>query len=245
MTHPILILGASSPIARAAAAAWAQRGYPLYLAGRDDAELRRLAADIAIRYHVQVWHESFDAELYDTHNAFFAGVIEKTGGLSGVLLAFGYLGNQLEARHFAQANLVISRNFTGAVSILSLCASYFEERGCGFIAAISSVAGDRGRQSNYVYGAAKGALTLFLQGLRNRLHSRGVKVITIKPGFVDTSMTFGMPGIFLVASPDYVGEKIVRAVEGSRNVVYIPWFWRIIMAIIRLIPESIFMRLKL
>jgi len=115
----------------------------------------------------------------------------------------------------------------------------------GFIIGISSVAGDRGRQSNYVYGAAKGALSLYLQGLRNRLHPSGVRVITIKPGFVDTAMTYGLPGMFLVASPQAVGESIASSPGKSADVVYLPWFWRYIMLIIKHIPEPIFKRLKL
>lgn len=115
----------------------------------------------------------------------------------------------------------------------------------GFIIGISSVAGDRGRQSNYVYGAAKGALSLYLQGLRNRLYPRGIRVITIKPGFVDTAMTYGLSGLFLVASPQNIGERIVRSLDKSADVVYLPWFWRYIMMIIKHIPEPIFKRMKL
>jgi decaprenylphospho-beta-D-erythro-pentofuranosid-2-ulose 2-reductase len=140
---------------------------------------------------------------------------------------------------------VIASNFTGAVSILSYCANYFEPLQRGFIIGISSVAGDRGRQSNYVYGAAKGALSLYLQGLRNRLFAKGVRVITIKPGFVDTAMTFGLPGLFLVATPQSIGERIVAALGKSADIVYLPGFWRYIMLIIKHIPEPIFKRMKL
>ncbi len=140
---------------------------------------------------------------------------------------------------------IIDSNFTGAASILSHCANHFESMKSGFIIGISSVAGDRGRQSNYVYGAAKGALSLYLQGLRNRLYPGGVRVITIKPGFVDTAMTYGLPGLFLVASPQYMGNRIVAALGKSADVVYLPWFWRYIMLIIKLIPEPIFKRMKL
>jgi short-subunit dehydrogenase len=165
--------------------------------------------------------------------------------LSGVVLAFGYLGDQQASRDFKVGAKVITTNFTGAVSVLSYCAKYFETLQKGFIIGISSVAGDRGRQSNYVYGAAKGALSLYLQGLRNRLQASGVRVITIKPGFVDTAMTYGMPGLFLVASPQNIGERIVAALDKSADVVYLPWFWRYIMLIIKLIPEPIFKRMKL
>jgi NAD(P)-dependent dehydrogenase (short-subunit alcohol dehydrogenase family) len=128
---------------------------------------------------------------------------------------------------------------------LSLAATHLEAQGSGFLAAISSVAGDRGRQSNYVYGSAKGALSLFVQGLRNRLAPAGVRVHTIKPGFVDTPMTFGLPGMFLVADPGEIGEHIAAAIERGADVVYVPGFWRWIMLVIRLIPERVFKRLKL
>jgi decaprenylphospho-beta-D-erythro-pentofuranosid-2-ulose 2-reductase len=245
MNENVLILGATSAIARATATAFAARGDSLYLASRDLDELQRIAADLHIRYGVEVYYGSFDAEASETHDAFFQSVLATMPGLSGVVLAFGYLGDQQAARSFKTGAKIIASNFTGAASILSLCADHFEAQQRGFIVGISSVAGDRGRQSNYVYGSAKGALSLYLQGLRNRLYSSGVRVITIKPGFVDTAMTFGLPGMFLVASPQSVGERIVRVLSKSADVVYLPWFWRYIMLIIRSIPEPVFKRLKL
>lgn len=245
MSESVLILGATSAIARATAAAFAARGAALYLASRDLDELARIAADLRLRHGVEVHHGLFDAEATETHQAFFQTVIEEMKGISGVVLAFGYLGNQEAARDFKVGARVIASNFTGAASILSYCADYFEKLQRGFIIGISSVAGDRGRQSNYMYGSAKGALSLYLQGLRNRLFASGVRVITIKPGFVDTAMTFGLPGLFLVASPQAIGERIARAPEKSADVVYLPWFWRYIMLIIRYIPEPVFKRLKL
>ena len=245
MSEAVLILGATSAIARATANAFAARGDALYLASRDDDELRRIAADIRLRYGVEVYHGLFDAEVTATHEAFFKSVIAAMPELSGMVLAFGYLGDQRAARDFSVGAKVIASNFTGAVSILSQCANYLELLQRGFIIGISSVAGDRGRQSNYVYGAAKGALSLYLQGLRNRLHPGGVRVITVKPGFVDTAMTYGLPGMVLVASPQYIGECIVRALGRSADIVYLPWFWRYIMLIIKLIPEPVFKRLKL
>jgi short-subunit dehydrogenase len=245
MSEAVLILGATSAIARATAAAFAARGDALYLASRDQDELRRIAADIHLRYGVEARFGLFDAEAVETHEAFLQSVIGEMPNLSGVVLAFGYLGDQKAARDFKVGAKVIASNFTGAASILSLCANYFEPLRRGFIIGISSVAGDRGRQSNYVYGAAKGALSLYLQGLRNRLFSSGVRVITIKPGFVDTAMTYGLPGLFLVASPQSVGERIVVALKKPADVVYLPWFWRYIMLIIKHIPEPIFKRMKL
>ena len=245
MSEAVLILGATSAIARATAAAFAARGAAMYLASRDEDELKRIAADIHLRYGVEAHHGLFDAEAIDTHEAFFKSVVAAMPNLSGVVLAFGYLGDQQAARNFNVGARVIASNFTGAASILSLCADYFEPLKSGFIIGISSVAGDRGRQSNYVYGAAKGALSLYLQGLRNRLFASGVRVITIKPGFVDTAMTFGLPGLFLIASPQDIGERIARTLDKSADVVYLPWFWRYIMLIIKHIPEPIFKRLKL
>lgn len=245
MAGPVLILGATSAIARGAACAFARRGHALYLAARDLPELERIAADLAIRYGVPVRCGVFDAEEYATHNGFLDGVVREMNGLTGVLLASGYMGDSMAARNFESGSRVIATNFTGAASILGLCADYLEKVGGGFIIGITSVAGDRGRQSNYVYGASKGALSLFLQGLRNRLFPAGIRVITVKPGFVDTAMTFGLPGLFLVASPDDVGEHIVESLEKRADVVYVPWFWRYIMLIIRIIPESIFKRMKL
>lgn len=245
MSEAVLILGATSAIARATAAAFAARGAALYLASRDEEELRRIAADIQVRYGVEVHHGLFDAEATDSHEAFLKSVVAVMPKLSGVVLAFGYLGDQQAARDFNVGAKVITSNFTGAASILSHCANYFEPLQHGFIIGISSVAGDRGRQSNYVYGAAKGALSLYLQGLRNRLYASGVRVITIKPGFVDTAMTYGLPGLFLVASPQSIGERIVAALRKSADVVYLPWFWRYIMFIIKHIPEPIFKRMKL
>lgn len=245
MSEAVLILGATSAIARATAVAFAARGKALYLASRDLDELQRLATDLRLRYGVEVRYGMFDAEATETHEAFLQSVIEAMPDVSGVVLAFGYLGDQQAARDFKVGAKVIAANFTGAASILSHCANYLEPKQRGFIIGIASVAGDRGRQSNYVYGAAKGALALYLQGLRNRLFASGVRVITIKPGFVDTAMTYGLPGLFLVASPQDIGERIVATLDKSADVVYLPWFWRYIMLIIKYIPEPIFKRMKL
>ena len=245
MSGNVLILGATSAIARGTAAAFAARGDNLYLASRDLDELKRIAADLHVRYGVMVHYGLFDAEATATHAAFFQNVIQEMHELSGVVLAFGLLGDQQAARDFNVAERIIASNFTGAVSILSICANHFEPLKRGFIIGISSVAGDRGRQSNYVYGAAKGALSLYLQGLRNRLFASGVRVITIKPGFVDTAMTFGLPGLFLVALPQEIGKQIVQTLSKSADVVYLPCFWRYIMLIIKHIPEPIFKRMKM
>jgi decaprenylphospho-beta-D-erythro-pentofuranosid-2-ulose 2-reductase len=139
----------------------------------------------------------------------------------------------------------MNANLTEAAMILEQFAAHFEARGSGFIVGVASVAGDRGRQSNYIYGASKAGFAAYLQGLRARMTKSGVRVLTVKPGFVDTKMTFGLPGLFLVASPESVGRTIHRAVLRERDVIYVPWFWRWILLIIRLIPERVFKRLSL
>jgi short-subunit dehydrogenase len=243
---PVLILGATSAIARGVAQALARRGYALYLAARDLEQLEHVAADLQVRYGAEVDFGSFDVTATTTHKSFLEGVVEEMGGLEGVVLAVGWTTPQQEAeQNFTMVERAMLLNYTGPVSILDRCARFFEQQHRGFIVGISSVAGDRGRQSNYYYGAAKGALTRYLEGLRNRLFHAHVGVMTVKPGFVDTATTFGMPGLFLVASPQSVGEAIVRALEKRRSVIYVPWFWRYIMLIIRHIPEFIFKRLKL
>lgn len=246
MNKPILILGASSSIARAAAHAWAAQGHPLYLAGRDLLDLERIAADIKVRHPIEVYYGYFAADDFNDHEKFIQKVVEEMSGLYGVLVAFGdYIDQRKAITDFAYGYKIIEINYTGACSILTYCGNYLGTQGSGFIIAISSVAGDRGRQSNYIYGSAKGGLNIFLQGLRNRLFHLGVRVITIKPGYVDTAMTFGLPHLFLVTSPKKVGEQIAKALNKRGDVVYIPWFWRYIMWIIRSIPECLFKRLKL
>lgn len=246
MRGSVLILGATSAVARASAALLARQGYALILAGRDTDELRRLAADLRIREDARVDWEHFDAADQESHPRFFARVLGRTSRLSGVLLAFGSMGDHdLAVKEFAEAERIIRANFTAAVSILTLCANHLLESGGGFLIALTSVAGERGRQSNYLYGAAKGGLDLFLQGLRNRCFAGKVRVITIRPGFIDTAMTYGLPGLFLVASPEYAARKIVAALGRPGDIRYVPWFWRPIMLMIRLIPEVLFKRLRL
>lgn len=246
MKEPILILGATSAIARQVAAAFARQGHALFLAGRDTGEVERLVQDLHLRFGVEIAGGQFDAEDYQSHAGFLSQVLERIGTLHGVVVVFGYLGEQERAvRDFGECEKIIARNYTGAVSILNHCADYLEQRRAGFIIGISSVAGDLGRQSNYVYGSAKAGFSIYLQGLRNRLFSAGVRVLTIKPGFVDTPMTFGLPRLFLVASPEAVAEGIVRSLGRSSEVVYLPWFWRWVMLALKLIPDKIRKRLKL
>lgn len=230
----ILILGATSSIARACAAEFAARGDTLYLASRDTEELTRIAMDLRVRFSIKVHMGHFDIEDLKSHALFLENVLATLKTLDGVGLACGYLDS------VAQSQQMITCNFSGAVSILNYCADYFAQQKHGFIIGLSSVAADRGRQSNYVYGAAKAGLTIYLQGLRHRLLPLGIQVLTVKLGFVDTAMTFGLPGLFLVAQPQTIAKKILQALKHKQHTIYLPWFWRYIMLIIKAIPEKIF-----
>jgi short-subunit dehydrogenase len=243
----VIVLGASSGIGRAVANELAQRGYDLVLAGRNAEELAAAAADLRLRHGVATSCQAFDALALETHGAVVEACRLASGdSLAGAVVCFGYLGDQSVAQNDPrETKRIFDTNLLGAASVLGVLANHFEAKRHGFLCAISSVAGDRGRQSNYVYGSAKAGLTVFLQGLRNRLFPSGVRVITIKPGFVDTAMTFGRPGMFLVASPESAGRAIVRAIDRGRDVVYVPGFWRAAMLLIRAIPERVFKRLRL
>lgn len=243
----VLILGATSGIASALAKEFAAHKYDLVLGGRDRDELSALASDLSLRNSVRASALAFDALDTQTHAARLQSFLAESGNaLAGAVVCIGYLGDQAKAQvDWNEARLILETNFTGCVSALNILANHFELRRTGFICAISSVAGDRGRQSNYLYGAAKAGLSVYLQGLRNRLFPAGVKVITVKPGFVDTRMTYGRPGLFLLASPESVAQGILRAIVKGKSVVYLPWFWHPIMLIVRSIPETIFKRLKM
>ena len=241
----LLILGANSDIAYAVGKKFAQHEHAdICLASRDLRLLEKKVQDIKIRYRVNAQALFFDAVDYASHNDFFKKFDPKP---DGVVLAFGYLGNQQDAQQdFNEARHIIETNFTGAASILEIIASDFERRGHGFIIGISSVAGERGRQSNYVYGSAKGALTVYLSGLRNRLCKSGVHVITVLPGFVRTRMTEGLElPEKLIAEPAEVAEDIYRAYKKPEDIIYTKWFWKLIMFLIRSIPERLFKRLSL
>lgn len=243
----VLILGATSGIASALAKEFAAHKYDLVLGGRDRDELSALASDLSLRNSVRASVLAFDALDTQTHAASLQSFLVESGNtLAGTVVCIGYLGDQAKAQvNWDEARLILETNFTGCVSALNILANHFELKRTGFICAIASVAGDRGRQSNYHYGAAKAGLSVYLQGLRNRLFPAGVKVITVKPGFVDTRMTYGRPGLFLLASPESVAQGIFRAIVKGKSVVYLPWFWRPIMLIVRSIPETIFKRLKM
>ena len=239
MTGPVLILGARSDIARATARAFAANGHPIQMAARDAESLAADQADLQTRFGIDVTLHEFDALDSDGFEAFVDALPELP---QVVVSAVGLMGAQAENEDdIDAARAVIRSNFEGPALMLGVLANRFATRGSGTIVGISSVAGDRGRASNYVYGAAKAGFTAFLSGLRNRLAGQGVHVVTVLPGFVNTAMTAGMetPGA-LTAEPAEVADAIVRAVKKSRNVIYVRRIWWLVMAIIRNIPEAIF-----
>jgi len=244
----VVVLGVTSAIARALAAEFAREGHDLIVCGRDSEETNAIACDLELRHSVRVVAKCFDAEAIDAHAAFVDQCMEDGNGtVDGVVLAFGFMDEQSAAQtNPAIARRTIDVNVNATIAICERFAFHFEAARRGFIAGISSVAGDRGRQSNYIYGASKAAMSAYLQGLRNRMCAYGVKVHTIKPGFVDTKMTWGLPlpGA-LVASPERAAREIHAAILRGKDIAYVPWFWRYIMMIIRAIPEWQFKKMKL
>ncbi|MEX2582151.1 MAG: SDR family oxidoreductase [Gemmatimonadota bacterium] len=243
----VLLVGATSAIMRALAHELAADGHALLLTARDGEELQAIAADLRIRHDVEVEIRTLDVQGLIGDPEPLADLLDLAGDrLAGAVLGVGYLGEQDEAqRDWSEARRVLEVNFVGAVAALEPIARHLSELGRGFIAVFSSVAGDRGRQSNYLYGSAKAGLSAYLSGLRNRLHPAGIAVVTVLPGFVDTQMTYGKPGLFLVASPGEIARGVHKAIRKRADVVYLPRFWRWIMLIIRTIPEPLFKRLKL
>jgi short-subunit dehydrogenase len=246
MMKKVLVLGATSAIAQATVRLLAARGASLYLVGRNAANLDAVAKDAATRGAAKVEQQALDLNDTTAHEALVERAAQALGGLDGALIAHGVLGEQKACeRSWTETEQVLRTNFLSAASLLTALANRFEAQQAGTLVVISSVAGDRGRQSNYVYGASKGALNVFLQGLRNRLSRSGVAVVTVKPGFVDTPMTAHLPKNKLFASPEKVARGILRAADGRKNEVYVPGIWALIMLIIRTIPEGIFKKLKL
>ena len=244
MEENVLILGATSDMAVAIARQLAMRGYSITLAARNIDRLSALEGDLRVRYKAIVSSARFDALDFAGHESFYNSLAEKP---DIVICVFGLLGDQHMAQEkWAHAHEIIDSNFTGAASILNVVANDFERRKKGVIVGISSVAGERGRQSNYIYGSAKAGFTAYLSGLRNRLFHHGVHVITVKPGFVKTKMieNISTPGP-LTASPRKVAESVAHAIRKKKNTVYVLSIWGLIMLVIKMIPESLFKRLKL
>lgn len=244
-TSKIIIFGATSAIAEETAKLFAAQKARLFLVGRDNVKLKTVAQNLEVlgASSCTIVQKDFSATDW---NEYLSSLWHEHGGFDVCLLAQGSLGDQKQCEQdFKATQKEIEINLLSIVSILTPLANLMEQQGAGTIAVISSVAGDRGRKANYVYASAKAAVSVFLQGLRNRLSSRGVHVLTIKPGFVDTPMTKHMKKGPLFAQPERVARDIQESIECKRDVLYTPWFWYFIMLIIRSIPEKIFKHLSI
>jgi short-subunit dehydrogenase len=242
----IMIVGATSAIAHETSKFFARDGAELFLVARSAERLEDVSNDLKVRGAKRTETFLLDVSDLDRHQEMIQAAIETLNGLDMVLIAHGTLvDQQLCQQSVTKTMEELSTNFTSVISLLTILANYFEQQRHGCIAAVSSVAGDRGRMTNYVYGTAKGALSIFLQGLRNRLSKSGVTVVTIKPGFVDTPMTASLKKGLLYSQPRKVGEGIYQAMLKGKEIVYLPWFWRPIMGIIKSIPEPVFKKMSL
>jgi len=242
----VLIIGASSAIAQATARLFAGAGDRLFLVARNADKLQAVAADLSIRGAAQVETQVLDVNDTAAHLGVIDAAYSRLGDLDTVLIAHGTLPDQNACQvSFELTRQELATNALSIIALLTELANRFEHQGYGTLAVISSVAGDRGRQSNYIYGAAKAMVNTFLQGLRNRLQPAGVQVLTVKPGFVDTPMTADFKKGFLWAQPETVANDIYRAVEKQKDIIYSPFFWRFIMLLIKATPEFIFKRTRL
>src|SRR5581483_4789525 len=236
----VLIIGATSAIAYEAAKCFAQDGADMFLVARNAEKLASVADDLKVRGAHCVETEVLDLSELDRHEELLERAFSSLNGCDMLLIAHGTLGDQRKCELSVGETLKeFTNNCISDISLVTIAANYFEQQKRGCIAVISSVAGDRGRKSNYVYGTAKAAVSTFLQGVRNRLYPAGVTVLTVKPGFVDTPMIAGMKKGLLVASAQVVGQGIYRAIKRGKDVVYLPWFWRPIMFVVQSIPERI------
>ena len=234
------IFGATSIVGQKLALEYGKQGYDVILAGRNLAEVEHIAGDVSVRMEVKTWAFAFDAEQTDTHGEIVQSMETTAGPIDVACLVFGDMGDQSQPAHATALKKVITVNFVGAATLAEALAEPMAQREAGSIVGISSVAGDRGRQKNYHYGSAKGALTLFLQGLRNRLFAHDVHVLTVRLGFVDTRMTYGQDSPIPSADPTQIARAIYRAQQRGEEDIYLPRFWRGIMGIIKSIPERYF-----
>lgn len=235
----ILILGAKSGIGIAVAHEYAKHGYNIYLAGRNTEIIENDVADLKIRYKVEAQAFEFDVLNYDSHEEFYNQLDPKP---FGIIMVLGYLGDHERAlKDFSESTRILETNFNGCVYFINIVSNDLEQRKEGFIIGISSIAGDRGKKRNYLYGSAKAGFTVYLSGLRNRLYGSGVHVLTVKPGYVNTKMIEGknLPSI-ITGEPESVARDIFKAQRRGKNVLYTRWYWKWIMLIIKNIPERIF-----
>ena len=240
----ILIIGGNSDVGKSLATNFAELGANLILTSRKTDQLKLFCKDIQIRYSIKCESILFNVLNYSTHQDFYNNIKTKP---DIVITCIGYLDNQKNSeQNFEEAKNSINSNYIGLVSILNIIANDLEKKLSGTIVGISSVAGDRGRSSNYIYGSAKAAYTAYLSGLRSRMSNYNVKVLTVKPGFIKTKMTENLElPTYLTASSNQVALDIIKALRKSKNVIYTKWIWRYIMFIIKIIPENIFKNIKI
>lgn len=242
----ILIIGGTSAIASATALNFAKNGAELFLADISESKLDEVKTHITALTKAKINIGEFELADVSCHKELFERALSSMGEIDGILIAHGTLPAQEVIQNSSEEVVnQLNINFISVASLATIAAEYFENRSAGCIAVISSVAGDRGRKSNYIYGSAKGAISIFFQGLRNRLSAKNINVLTIKPGFVDTPMTAHLPKNPLYASAEAVGRAIYDSMIKGRDVVYVPGFWRCIMMLIKMLPESIFKKLSL
>jgi decaprenylphospho-beta-D-erythro-pentofuranosid-2-ulose 2-reductase len=242
----ILIFGATSVIAEECARIWSMRGDQIFLVGRNGDRLKSISKDLSIRGALKTFTFVADLNEISIHPTILETAIKAMNGIDIVLVSHGTLSNQNECQNNIQQTILeLQTNGLSAISLLSVTANYFEKIKNGTVAIISSVAGDRGRASNYIYGSAKAMVSTFASGLRQRLFHSNVAVVTIKPGFVDTPMTASFKKGVLWADPATVAVKIVSAIDKRRSEVYIPFFWKYIMMCIKVLPNFLFLRIKL
>ena len=242
----VLIFGGASAIAHQTAINFAKDGAELFLIDLKVTRVNDVADDIRTRVPNSIIHTTeLNALNFELHQQTIDEVVKTLGGLDAILIAHGTLPKQEDVEK--DTNAIIQEfniNALSGMSLATIAANYFEQKASGSIAIISSVAGDRGRKSNYVYGSAKAALSAFSSGLRGRLSAKGVNVLTIKPGFVDTPMTADLPKNPLYSSPQQIGKGIFDAMKNGKNVVYLPGFWRLTMMVVKAVPEGIFKKLN-
>lgn len=240
-----IIMGASSAMARAFARMQAEAGAALTLVGREAEDLERSAGDLRLRGAADVRVVLADLRDASTFTPLLEQAETHEGKVNAALFAGSMPPQEAVQEDPTLLAPMIADNFTGSAEFLMALAPEQIKRGAGEVVGVSSVAGDRGRFSNYAYGSAKAGFQTFLSGHRNRMARDGVHVMTVKPGFVDTAMTWGLPGLFLVASPADVARDIAKGLRKKRNVMYTPAFWILIMTIIRMVPERIFKKLSM
>lgn len=243
----VLIYGATAALAQTTAENFAKDGWKLILAARDMKKSDDIANHLKVRYNAEVRTLHFDAMNTQTYTASFEAALQFSPEIDAVLIAHGSLPVQDKLDgNLDEINREITINSLSVINLLNIAANYFIPKKKGMIAVISSVAGERSRQSNYVYGSSKAFVSSYSQGLRNRLYHKEVAVLTIKPGFVDTPMTDHLTKNFLFAKDDAVGKRIFEAMNaGKSGVIYVPRYWRLIMCIVKSIPESMFMKMKM